>query len=124
MLGKLFGRAPAPKVQLTPVRDVESFTREVTESDRPVIVDIWSSGCGPCNKLSPILVDVATRHRDRIKVVEIHAGEAAPELMQGLGVRATPTIIVYVDGEELGREVGFLPASWFDQMIAAEFSER
>lgn len=123
MLGSLFGRKATPKVQPIVVSDVEAFTREVTESEQPVIVDVWSGGCGPCHRLAPILVDVATRYEGRVKVVAINAGESSPTLMSGLGVRATPTIIVYADGEELGREVGFLPASWFDQMIAAEFPE-
>lgn len=118
ILGNLFG--PSRRVVPTPVRDLASFERIVLDSDLPVIVDVWSESCAPCRQLVPVLIDVATRHEGRVRVVEIQA-DADPRLLGRLRVRATPTLIVYHQGEELGRMTGFRPASWFDEMIEAEF---
>lgn len=119
ILDKLFGAAP--QVLPTSVRDMKSFVREVEESPVPVIVDVWGPSCGPCKKLEPVLVDVATRYAGKVKVVEIST-EAEPQLLAELEVRATPTLIIYKAGAELGRSAGYRPAGWFDEMIAAELS--
>jgi len=118
ILSNLLG--PSRRVTPTPVRDLDSFRQTVLDSDLPVIVDVWSESCAPCRQLVPVLVDVATRHEGRVRVVEIQA-DADPRLLGQLRVRATPTLIVYDQGEELGRMTGFRPASWFDEMIDTEF---
>ena len=119
-LSKLF--APRAQVIPTPVRDLDSFRSAVVDSDLPVIVDVWSESCAPCRQLAPVLVDVATRHDGRVRVVEVSA-ESEPQLLARLKVRATPTLIIFEGGEELGRMAGFRPGSWFDEMIEAEFPE-
>ncbi len=89
------------------MRDLDAFEAQDLVSEVPVIIDVWSGNCGPCRKLEPILVEIA-------------AEDAEPELLSMLEVRATPTIVLYERGEEVGRATGYRPAEWFDQMIAAE----
>lgn len=113
---------PAPQVLPERVRSMAQFESKVLESDVPVIVDVWSATCAPCKKLEPILVDVATRHAGKVRVVEIGTADAERELLAALEVQSTPTLIMYKGGEELGRVSGLRPSSWFDQMIAAEMS--
>lgn len=120
LLDKLF--KPAATVLPERVRDLATFEARVLDSEVPVIVDVWSATCAPCKKLEPVLIDVATRHAGKVRVVEIGTGDAEPQLLAALAVQATPTLIMYRDGEELGRVSGLRPSSWFDQMIAAEMS--
>lgn len=118
-LSRLFrGR---PKVLPESVRDLDGYGARVLSSELPVIVDVWSATCPPCKQLEPVLIDIATRFADRVRVVEIGIGDADPALVAKLGVRATPTLIIVHEGKELGRESGYRPASWFEQMIEAEF---
>ena len=123
ILGSLFGARP-PKERVTPdsVRDLDSFSRLVLKSDVPVIVDVWSESCAPCKQLVPVLINVATKYEGRVRVVEIDT-TAEPQLLSRLGVRATPTLIMFEGGHEVGRMAGFRPEGWFDEMIAAEFPE-
>lgn len=118
-LDRILGR---DKVTPTPVRTAEQFQEVVLDSPLPVIVDVWSQSCAPCRRLVPVLVDVATRYKERVRVVEIST-DAAPAVLGQLKVRATPTIILFEDGEELGRTTGFRPPNWFHEMIEAEFPE-
>lgn len=120
-LAGLFGGKP--KVQPEHVHDVASYRALVLESALPVVVDVWSETCPPCKALEPVILEVATRYAGRIRVAEINSSAAHPELLAKLGVRATPTILVFDKGEELGRETGFRPRSWFDEMIAVEFPQ-
>ena len=70
----------------------------------------------------PVLIRVATKYDGRIRVAELST-DAEPRLLQKLGVRATPTILVFEHGHEVGRMAGFRPEGWFDDMIATEFPE-
>lgn len=111
--------ATAKPVLPTSVRTLSDFQREVEQSQVPVIVDVWGPSCGPCKKLEPVLIEVATKHAGKVKVVEIST-DAEPRLLGDLQVRSTPTLIIFRAGEELGRSTGYRPAAWFDDMIAAE----
>lgn len=120
ILGNLFGGGP--KVTPTHIETWDSFEEYVLKSDLPVIVDVWSPTCAPCSKLVPVLIDVATKYRGRIRVAELSTA-AESRLLGALNVRATPTLLMFSGGKEIGRMAGFRPASWFDEMIAAEFPE-
>ncbi len=114
----------APKREVLPIHigSAADFQREIIQSELPVILDVWSDGCMPCRQLAPVLTDVATRYEGRIRVAELNTSVPLP-LFRELRVSATPTILVFNRGREMGRMVGYRPGSWFDEMIAAEFPE-
>jgi thioredoxin len=118
LLSKLFG---GETIHPTPVRTVGEFRELVTESELPVIVDMWSPTCGPCKRLGPVLTKVATKYKDRVRVIEIDTSTAQREVLAGLNISAVPTLILYEAGEEFHRITGYRPPSWFDEMIATEF---
>ena len=117
-LGKLLGSRP--RVTPTHIDTWDGFVKQVLESELPVIVDVWSETCAPCRQLVPVLINVATKHDGTVRVAELST-RAEPRLLAQLKVRATPTILVFDGGKEIGRMTGFRPEGWFDDMIAAEF---
>ena len=117
-IGKFFGGGD--KVLPEEVTTLDRFIDAVTKSELPVIVDVYGRSCGPCTRLGPVLVNVATRHRERVRIVAIST-ESEAELMARLAVSSTPTIIVFDKGQEVGRMTGFRPESWFDELIETEF---
>jgi thioredoxin 1 len=118
-LQNLFGGTPA--IHPHPVRTLAQLKELVDGFDGPVLVDVWSPNCGPCRKLGPVMTEVATKHDGRARVAEVDVTAAEPALVAALGVMATPTVIIYDDGEEFGRVAGFRPPSWFHEMLDAEF---
>ncbi len=119
-LSKLF--SSKPQVTPTHVETVAQFQEHVLRSELPVIVNIWSPTCAPCRRLAPELMSTATRYDDRVRVVEIGT-TAEPQLLGRLGVRATPTTMIYEDGQELHRFTGYRSRAWFSEMIETEWPE-
>jgi len=112
---KRFFAPKAPKVQ--PVRvDDENFIDEVLRSRQPVMLDVWSPGCGPCAQLEPIVMDLAAAYAGRVKVAEMNAAEAM-EYTARLGVMGTPTVLFFAGGREVERVTGFVGSRYLRQVI-------
>jgi thioredoxin 1 len=94
-----------------------SFDAEVLRAERPVLLDVSTEWCPPCRALAPVVAAVAHDLRDRLKVVAVDA-EAAPRVTSALGVRAFPTLVVFVGGREVARRVGALPRRQLDALLA------
>jgi len=93
----------------------ENFQTEVMQSDKPVLIDLWASWCGPCRMLSP-LVDQVAEERNDIKVGKINVDEN-PELAQAFGVQSIPLLVVVRDGKISGQSLGYVPKEQIIQLI-------
>jgi len=86
----------------------QTFEQEVLKSDAPVLVDFWATWCGPCRMVGPVLEEVASEQGDKIRVVKLDV-DANPITAGRFGVRAIPTMIVFKNGREADRIVGYHP---------------
>ena len=77
----------------------DNFNDEVTDSDLPVIVDLWAPWCGPCKALSPVLEKLAAEYEGQIKVGKINIDEN-PKLAEAFNARSIP-LVVGMRGDEV-----------------------
>ncbi len=85
-----------------------SFDSEVKQSQVPVIVDFYGERCGPCKRLAPLLDKMSEEFSGQVKIVKVDA-ESNYELAVQHQVQGLPTLILYKQGEVVGRKTGFLP---------------
>jgi len=114
LFDSLFG-PKRPKVQPTHIDDA-NFQREVLRSELPVVVDVWSPGCGPCRMLEPIIMDLAGEYAGRVKVTELNAAEAGRTAARH-GVMGTPTVLFFRKGREVERVVGFVGKQYLREVV-------
>jgi thioredoxin 1 len=85
-----------------------TFTADVLEHDKPILVDFWAEWCVPCRQVSPILEEIAGEHADKITVVKLNVDEN-PATAAQYGVISIPTLNVYKGGEVVKTIVGAKP---------------
>lgn len=66
-----------------------------------VLVDFYADWCGPCKMLAPLLEKV-----DNIDILKVNV-DAFPDLAANYGIMSIPTLILFENGKEIKKEIGF-----------------
>ncbi len=85
----------------------ESFTADVLQSEKPVIVDFWAEWCGPCRMVAPILEEIASEN-DNLVIAKLNVDEN-PQISASYGITSIPTLNVYLGGEVVKSIIGAKP---------------
>ncbi|MCY4648578.1 MAG: thioredoxin domain-containing protein [Gammaproteobacteria bacterium] len=88
--------------------ETEDFEATVLEAGVPVLADFYADWCGPCKLVVPLLDEIAASERGRLLVVKIDSDRSVDQC-QRYAIRSVPTILLFRDGEEVGRSLGFEP---------------
>ena len=78
--------------------DESNFDREVTQGDKPVIVDFWAEWCGPCKMIAPLLDEIAREKADSLKVAKVNVDENQ-SLSLKYNIRAIPALLFFKNGQ-------------------------
>ena len=81
---------------------------EVTNIDKPVLIDFWAPWCGPCRMQSPIIEKVAEEVGDDAVIAKLNVDENS-EISSQFSVMSIPTIIILKDGQVVEKMVGLTP---------------
>ena len=85
-----------------------NFTSEVLEAEELVLVDFWAPWCGPCKMIGPMIEELSSENRGKVKVCKLDVDENN-KTAGDYGIMSIPTIILFKGGEEINRLVGFVP---------------
>ena len=94
----------------------ENFTKEVIDSNIPVLVDFWAEWCGPCRVMNPIITKLADEWSGRVKV-----GKANVDDNQAIAtehnIQAIPTILIFQNGEIIERFTSIVPQAVLEETL-------
>jgi len=65
------GSVAIESVPILPAATPATFRALLTASDRPVVVNVWASWCGPCRSEAPLLRQAAAEWGDRVRFVGV-----------------------------------------------------
>ena len=85
-----------------------TFESEVLHAAEPTLVDFWAEWCGPCKMIGPIVETLAEEYDGRLRVARMDV-DSNRQTPGRYGIRGIPTLILFKNGEEVTRIVGYRP---------------
>jgi thioredoxin 1 len=92
------------------------FEQEILKSEKPALVDFWAPWCGPCQRIAPILEELATEYKDKVKVAKLNVDESR-KVATDLGVMSIPTLILFKGGKVIDKVIGLVPKDRLKEFI-------
>ncbi len=75
---------------------------------RPCLIDFYTTWCGPCKRLAPVLEELALEYAGKIDIYKVDT-DKEPELAAAFGIRSIPTLLFCPMGEKPQIRQGALP---------------
>ena len=94
----------------------DNFEKEVLQSSKPVLLDLYADWCGPCKMAAPILEELAGEYEGKLVIGKLDV-DKNQEVAGKFGVMSIPTVIMFEKGEEIDRQVGFAGKEGYEVMI-------
>lgn len=116
------GQCQQALIPLAPIElNEQNFSQFISNSDLPILVDLWAEWCGPCKMMAPQFAEVA-KHNPQLVFGKIDT-EANPRLSAAFNVRSIPTLVLMNKTTEIARISGALRANqlqaWLDEQLNA-----
>ncbi|GAI49172.1 unnamed protein product [marine sediment metagenome] len=86
----------------------ENFEKEITKSDKPVLVDFWALWCSPCFVLTPILEKLAEEYKDKFILAKVNL-DYAPIAAQKYRIDRIPAVVLFKNGKPVSGFIGVKP---------------
>ncbi len=93
-----------------------TFSKEVLESSKPVVIDAYASWCGPCQLMAPIFEQVAQEKSDVCTFFKLNVDEER-ELAAHLSISSIPTFLFFNKGALVTTEGGYMSKAELEAKI-------
>lgn len=91
------------------------FDSQVLQSKLPVLVDFYADWCGPCKLAEPVLEELNDAYAGKLVILKLNVDENS--VAGKYGVMSIPTTILFKEGKEIARQVGFGGKQSFEDLI-------
>jgi thioredoxin 2 len=115
-------RTPLPLSAPFPGQPVEVFDRdfdkEVLTFPGPVLLEFYAPWCGHCQRLSPVLDQLATDYAGRVKIAKLNVDQN-PATASKYGIRSTPSLFFFKNGRLVESVLGAQPRGEIERHLRA-----
>ena len=85
---------------------------------QPLVVDFWATWCGPCRMVAPIIAELAEEYDGKIVVGKCDV-EENDDIAAEMGIRNSPTILFFKNGQLVDKFVGASTKAVLDEKFKA-----
>lgn len=99
------------------VKEVDSSNFQEETRSGLVLVDFYGKWCGPCQRLAPVLEKVASNMQGKVKIVKVETTQSK-NLADSYHIEGVPTLILFKNGKEIDRIVGYRDQNAIENFIS------
>ncbi len=85
-----------------------TFEAAVLQATESTLVDFWAEWCAPCKMVGPAVEAIAEEYDGKLRVAKMDV-DANSDTPRRLGIMGIPTLILFKNGEEITRIIGYRP---------------
>lgn len=99
------------------IMDYEAHRTEwVFEGKRPAVIDFYTTWCGPCKMMAPIVEEMAKAYAGKVDFYKVDI-DKEQELAQTFGIQSIPTFLFIPVKGKPTMQMGAMPKETFEKMV-------
>ncbi len=110
---------PSPVIEIT----LDNFKEEVLEAEIPVLLEFWADGCEGCDDLKPVFDELARDYDGTVRFGSVDVNRNIP-LAIAYETNRIPCLVLFRNGEELARTIGYMNTQELQDWIEANLAEQ
>lgn len=96
-----------------------NFKQEILTGNKIAVVDFWAPWCGPCKMFGPIF-EKLQKNYNNINFYKFNVDNDTENISKELGIMSIPTVILFKNGKEFKRNIGFMSENEFIEFLEEE----
>ena len=95
-----------------------TFSENVEKNETPILIDFWAEWCMPCRALAPIIDELATEFKGKVRFAKVNVDECR-DIPAKFGIRGIPTLLLFNGGKKVNELVGNQPKEKIRTMLSS-----
>jgi thioredoxin 1 len=98
----------------------EMHFQQFITTNKYAVVDFWAEWCGPCQRIAPVMDELAKEYGDKVAFGKCNTDENRKLAMQ-FNIDAIPAIMLFSNGNLVDRLIGAYPKAAIREKIVRKF---